>query len=264
VRHLPICSSFKDHFSGVASSYAAFRPRYPAALFDFLASTTANRRVALDCATGNGQAARGLADRFDRVLATDASVEQLRSASRHASIVYAVARAESLPVGDGVADLVTVAQALHWFDRPRFFAEARRVLAPGGILAAWTYGLVSVDRAIDPELQKFHGETVGPWWPPERKLVDDGYRTIDFPFEEVAVPKLTHEADWTLAELAGYLGTWSATQRFRAERGEDPVPALVDAINPVWGEPSRPRRVCWPLFVRAGRARKGSDPEPGV
>jgi SAM-dependent methyltransferase len=248
--------SFSDHFSGVASEYAEYRPRYPELLFDWLAGLAARRELAWDCATGSGQAAVALASRFERVIATDASAEQIAAASSHPRIEYRVAPAEASGLDLASADLVTVAQALHWFDRQAFYAEARRVLRRDGVVAAWTYGHPTLDEPrTDAALQRFYSETVGPYWPKERALVDAGYRTIDFPFHEVEAPAFEMETRWPLATLLGYVATWSAVTRFRAARGEDPVTELAQAFAAAWGNPEVPRRITWPLALRVGRGR---------
>jgi len=245
---------FSDHFSGVAGAYAEFRPRYPEALFQWLAGLAPGRELGWDCATGSGQAAVALAPLFDRVVATDASAEQIAAAPPHPRVEYRVAPAESSGLAAGSVDLVTVAQALHWFDRPAFYAEAARVLDPDGVLAVWTYGHPHVDPPeADAVFQEFYSETVGPYWPPERALVDAGYRTIEFPFPEVDPPPFEMETHWTLAALLGYVATWSATTRFRRARGFDPVPALEEALAPQWGDPEEARRIRWPLAMRVGR-----------
>lgn len=243
---------FADHFSRAARQYAAYRPTYPPALFAWLAEHAPSRASAWDCATGSGQAARGLAPHFDRVIATDASAEQIGQAETMAGLHYAVMRAEECAIRDGSMGLVTVAQALHWFSRPLFYAEVRRVLAPGGLLAVWRYGLATIDPVADAILQRFHGETLAPYWPAERAIVDAGYHTIGFPFRELTAPAFTMEARWTLAELAGYLATWSAVGRYRAAVGEDPLPAVVSGLARAWGPPGAARTVRWPLEVRAG------------
>ena len=246
--------SFSDHFSGVASEYAEYRPRYPESLFDWLAGLAARRELAWDCATGSGQAAVALASRFERVIATDASAEQVAAAASHPRVEYRVAPAEVSGLDPASADLVTVAQALHWFDRPAFYAEARRVLRRDGVVAAWTYGHPTLDEPrADAALQRFYAETVGPYWPKERAHVDAGYRTIDFPFRQVAPPAFEMETRWPLATLLGYVATWSAVMRFRAARGEDPVAKLAKDLATAWGDPEATRRITWPLALRVGR-----------
>lgn len=253
--------SFSDHFSAVASEYAEYRPLYPDSLFDWLAGLAARREVAWDCATGSGQAAVALSSRFDRVIATDASAGQIGVAIRHPRVEYRVAPAEASGLEPASVDLVTVAQALHWFDRPAFYAETRRVLRRDGVLAAWTYGHPSIDEPrADAALQRFYSETVGPYWPKERALVDAGYRTIDFPFPEVATPSFEMETRWTLPLLLGYVATWSAVTRFRAARGEDPVGELGEALGRSWGDPETSRRIVWPLALRASKQVAGTGP----
>jgi SAM-dependent methyltransferase len=245
--------TFTDLFTPGAAAYAQFRPRYPASLFHALAERAPGRGCAWDCATGSGQAAIGLAAHFERVIATDASAAQIAQAEPHPRVEYRVALAESSGLPAHCADIVTVAQALHWLDRDGFFAEARRVLIPGGVVAVWCYTLLSVDPAIDGLLARFTTDTVGPFWPTERELVNTGYRTIDFPFEEVQLPPVAIDQPLTLDGLAGYLRTWSATRRYVEVRGEDPVAPLLGELASHWGEPTRPRRARWPLHVRAGR-----------
>jgi SAM-dependent methyltransferase len=245
--------SFSDHFSGVSSAYAEFRPRYPDSLFGWLAGLPAKRGLAWDCATGSGQAAVGLASRFDRVIGTDASAKQIAAATPHPRVDYRVAPAEASGLEADSVDLVTVAQALHWLDRPAFFAEARRVLRSDGVIAVWTYGNPRLDDPrADEVLRRFTSETVGPYWPPERDLVDSEYRTIDFPFAEIEPPAFEMEAQWTLPALLGYIGTWSATTRFRAARGYDPLPELAAGLQRFFDDPETPRRIEWPLALRVG------------
>lgn len=252
---MTVDSGFRDHFSGHADAYARFRPVYPPRLFAWLASVAPGHERAWDCATGNGQAARGLAPHFREVVATDASAEQLRSAAPHPGVVFRVAAAESSGLEDASVDLVTVAQALHWFDLPRFFAEAARTLRPGGVVAAWCYVQVAVSAEVDAVVARLYGETVGPFWPPERALVEDGYRSLALPppFVEVDAPELAMEARWTLSELLGYLGTWSAAQRYRRATGRDAVVEVSPELGAAWGPAGEVRTVRWPLQLRAAR-----------
>jgi SAM-dependent methyltransferase len=244
---------FKDHFSALARDYASFRPRYPAALFADLAAVAPAHVLAWDCATGNGQAAAGLAAHFRAVVATDASAAQIGAATGPANVRFAVAPAEASGLATGSVDLVLVAQAAHWFDLPAFYAEAERVLRPGGVLALLTYSGVRVEAALDPLLREFHQVTVGPYWPPERAHVERDYRDLPFPWPEIPFPAQAMTADWTLAQLLGYLGTWSATARYREVVGSDPLPALRARLLPLWGRPETVRTVRWPLPVRIGR-----------
>ena len=243
---------FKDHFSGHAADYRAFRPAYPPELFAFLASASPARDLAWDCGTGNGQAAVGLADHFARVFATDASAEQIRNAQPHPRVEYVVAPAEKCPLPDACADLVTVTQALHWFDLDRFYAEVRRVCRPGGVLAATCYYAPAVNPEVDPVLRRWE-DFIRPYWTPERVWVDAGYRTIPFPFPELPAPRfeLTLESD--LPRFLGYLGTWSATKQFVRANGSDPLDRFGPEFAAAWGDPAAVRSVRWAFNVRLGR-----------
>lgn len=246
--------AFADHFAARSDAYARYRPHYPAALFDWIASVTPERGRAWDCGTGSGQAAVPLAERYGEVIATDPSVAQLARAERTGGVSYVATTAEQCALASNTADLVTVAQALHWFDRPAFFAEVDRVLRPGGTLAVWSYGLLSIDPAIDILLERLYVDTLGPYWPAERSLVDSGYSEIDLPYPEMDAPEVVMKASWSLAQLAGYLSTWSAVDRYRTALGVDPVPLHMRDVAAAWGA-SGERRVRWPLIVRV--ARKG-------
>jgi ubiquinone/menaquinone biosynthesis C-methylase UbiE len=225
-------TTFSDHFSADASGYARVRPGYPRALFEWLASVAPDRRLVWDCGTGSGQAAVPLAEHFAQVVATDPSAAQLAHATRRAGVCYAAMSAEHSALATSSASLVTVAQALHWFDQPAFYAEARRVLAASGVVAIWSYGLLSLhDRSLDGVIRHFHEETVGPYWPAERRQVDEGYRTLVLPFERVDAPAFAMEADWTVDHLAGYLSTWSAVRRARAATGG--IRTLLDQLAPM-------------------------------
>jgi len=244
--------TFKDYFSSSAAEYATFRPRYPAALFDFVASLPAARHTAWDCATGSGQAAVPLANHFERVVATYASPEQIAHATPHARVSYAVALADASGLEAASVDLVTVAQALHWFPLDRFFAEVRRVLTPGGALAVWCYTRPQLSGAIDDVVERYYSETCRPYWSPERRLVDDGYRTVGMPFDDVPAPPLDIEVQLTLDQFAGYLRTWSATRNLAAAIGRDPVIAVRDELRAHWGADASTHLVRWPIHVRAG------------
>jgi SAM-dependent methyltransferase len=252
-----LSGSFPDHFSGHAADYARYRPDYPDELFAFLASLAPARRLAWDCATGSGQAAAGLARHFEEVVATDASSRQIERAPQLPRVRYGVSSAGSSTLPDGSVDLITVAQALHWFDLPSFFAEACRVLVPRGVVAVWCYDLLSIASDIDPILNRFYRDVVGEYWPRERSIVERGYRCLEFPFEEFVIPApgFTMEKEWTLAELSGYVRTWSAVRRFMAARREDPVLALEGELASAWGPAGRPRRAVWDLDLRVGRKR---------
>lgn len=244
--------SFKDHFSKQAGDYAKYRPVYPPALFEYLASLVSRHELAWDAGTGSGQAALGLAAHFQRIVATDPSAAQIRNAVPHPRVEYRVAPAEQTDLADAGVDLIAVAQALHWFDLDRFYREVRRVLRPGGALAAWCYGLNEVGPEVDEIVRRFYSETVGPYWPPERRYIDEQYRTIPFPFTEPAAPVFDMSVSWTLEEFIGYLGTWSAVQRYARERGQNPLKPIHDDLRRAWGSPPARRRVTWPIHLRVG------------
>jgi len=247
--------TFKDHFSATAASYAEFRPHYPAALFDFVASIPERRNTAWDCATGNGQAAVPLADRFVRVIATDASPEQIAHATPHPRVSYGVALADESGLEPRSIDLVTVAQALHWLPLERFFAEVKRVVVPDGALAIWCYTRPILEGDLDPILLRYYSGTCKPYWSPERALVDEGYRGIAMPIDEIEAPPLHIEAHQTLAEFGGYIRTWSATVKLATAIGRDPVVDVEADLRPLWGDHDSRRLVRWPIVVRAGRVR---------
>lgn len=244
--------SFKDHFSKQARDYARFRPGYPPALLDWLAAQSPGRTLALDVATGNGQAAVDLARHFERVLASDAAASQLAHARPHPRVRYLRHAAERLPYRAACADLLAVAQAAHWLDFERFYAEVHRVLRPGGICALWTYEKFRVDAEVDALVDAFYTDVIGPYWPPERRHVEQAYRSLPFPLTELPAPRIVLENDWTLGTVLRYLGTWSAVQRYRDARGEDPLPALGDNLRRIW-PPERARRLRWPIHLRIGR-----------
>lgn len=253
---MPDPTPFPDHFSEVAGEYAEFRPDYPPELFAFLASVAPGRRCAWDCATGSGQAAAGLAEHFERVVATDASARQIHSARPHPGVEYSVASAEASRLPSRSVELVTVAQAVHWFDRQEFWDEVSRVLVPGGVLGVWCYHLFHLDEPVDRVIRRFYGEIVGPDWPPERKIVELGYRSLHFPFEELAVPPFRMVKHWTFDQMVGYLRTWSAVRGYLRRVGEDPVAIVAGDLEQAWGgDPKRRRPLVWDLDLRVGKAR---------
>ena len=244
--------SFNDYFSKQAADYAEFRPTYPQELFDYLGNIAPSRQLVWDCGTGNGQAAVGLASVFDSVMATDASKKQITNAALHERIDYRVASAEDSGIDSGTVDLIMVAQALHWFDLSRFYSEAQRVLKPDGVLAASAYNLLHIEPAIDEVVNRYYYEVVGPFWPPERRLIER-FADLPFTFHNIDPPIFQMRASWNLGHLVGYLRTWSSTQRFIAAKGSDPLKQIMDEFNAAWGTPEQTRNVVWPLTVRVGR-----------
>lgn len=246
--------TFEDNFSKQAKTYAQYRPQYPAALFKYLAELAPGKKLAWDCATGNGQAAVGLAMQFEKVVATDASAEQLKNAFQHPRVHYLESVAEHTPIASGSVDLVTVAQALHWFNFELFFAEVHRVLKPAGLFAAWGYYHDDTDSPVDRVILQFQKEIIGPFFSPRIQYWRDRYLTLPkFPFEEVPSPKFHLEVTWSLAQCIGYLYSWSATQAYFDAKQEDPVMLIRDRLTKAWGNPTLRRDFHWPIYMRVGR-----------
>jgi SAM-dependent methyltransferase len=240
-------------FSTVAKEYGAARPGYPADLFDWLASVVPRHETALDTATGSGQAAWGLADRFDRVIALDVSAEQLRHARPHPRVAYRLGRAEECGLPDASVDLVVAAAAIHWFDLPRFYREVRRVGREGGVVAAWTYHVAHVDAPLDGILWSFYNDVLGPYYPPHVRLVDERYAGIHLPGEELNPPSFHSTVRWNAGQVAGFVRTWSAVPIYIGATKRDPVPELEAEIAAAFGGPDVVRELSFPLYVRAAR-----------
>ncbi len=250
-------SKFKDHFSGHAAQYARYRPAYPAALYDWLAEQAPARDCAWDVATGNGQAAVELAKRFRQVIATDGSRQQIEQAVAAANIDYRVETAEANSLADHSVDLITVAQSYHWFDHPAFQAQVQRIAMPNAVFAIWTYTLAQISTELDQVVRAFYAGPIDTFWPPERRLVEAGYSSLEFSWPEIAVPDFELELDWRLEDLLGYLRTWSAVQRYQAAHSTDPVSDWEPALGKAWGDAST-RTVRWPMRVRAFRINSSS------
>lgn len=252
---------FADHFSGHAAEYARYRPRYPAALFDFVASLANRHQLAWDCATGNGQAAVALAAHFASVIATDASEEQLRHAASHPRIDYRHAAVERSGLNAASVDLVTAATAAHWFDLDSYYAEVRRVSRPGAVIALWTYlPHIEVTPAIDRLVDTLALETLASHWAPQVfRYAQEGYAAFPFPFEELSAPNFDCRAAWDADGLCRYLRTWSAVQAYRRATLSDPVEALALKIHAHWGDPAKVREVKFPLHLRLGRIEPASS-----
>ena len=240
-------------FSPFADRYARGRPRYPAALFSWLASLVSRHELAWDCGTGNGQAAVGLVAHFARVVGTDSSAEQLRHAERHPHIDYHLAAAEGSGLEAASADLVTAAAAVHWLDVAAFGAEVQRVARPGAVLAVWTYHPARVSPPLEEVLRHLYWDLLKPWFAPQTDLVDAGYTTLELPGVPLEVPDFAVEVEWDLAQLRDFLASFSGVQRYLRERGEDPVLLVADELERVWGDPARRRTLRWPLALRAQR-----------
>lgn len=242
----------KDYFSGHSKLYATFRPTYPQEMYQFILNLTQGRERAWDCGTGNGQAARVLAKSFEHVDATDISARQLEEAHPADNISYSIASAENPPFDDHQFDLITVGQALHWFDRPAFYKQVNRVGKQGATIAVWGYATLSVSEEIDPILMHFYNDIVGPYWDNARRLVEDEYSSIEFPFKDVQKERFHIRVSWTLPELTGYLESWSATQKYIKTHQHNPVTEVARKLNSLWTEHER-KTVVFPVFVLLGK-----------
>jgi len=245
--------NFKNYFSNNSSDYRQFRPSYPEELFYHLAHISPHHECAWDCATGTGQSAIYLAKYFQKVMATDASENQIRVAQQAKNVEYSVASAEHSGLADNSVNLITVAQALHWFNLVAFTKEVARILVDQGILAVWTYNVLKINDEIDRLVHYLYSELLDSYWPPERRIVESGYQDIHFPFTELEAPDFEMSEHWSLEQLLGYLNTWSAVKRFEAETSSNPVDKIASQIASAWGDASHIRKITWPLVLRLWR-----------
>ncbi len=246
-------TSFKDHFSLQSSDYKKFRPAYPDQLYHLLAEIAPANETAWDCATGNGQAAIALSQLFQRVIATDASSNQLAHAITAPNIHYQQATAEHTQIDDSSIDLITVAQALHWFDIDAFYKEVRRVLKNDGIIAIWSYNLLSISHDINQIIYRLYAEILNDYWPAERRLIESNYRDIAFPFQHIAHPEFVMQAQWDLHELIGYIQTWSAVQNYFSAHHVSPIEPILSTLKSLWGNDKTSKTITWPLHLMLGR-----------
>jgi SAM-dependent methyltransferase len=243
----------RNWFDQGGRAYARFRPEYPPQLAAYLASVAPDKQLAVDVGCGNGQLTQLLAPYFSKIVGLDPSADQIANAVPNERIEYQCAPAEQLPLADTSASLITAAQAAHWFDLPAFYREVRRVGIPGAILALISYGVLKLEPLLDDRFQKFYWEEIGPYWPPERKLVDTGYSTIEFPFDELTPPSLEIRVEWHLSEFLGYVLTWSAVRSAKEAGNEALFMEFADDIAAAWGEPNLRRSISWPINMRIGR-----------
>ena len=248
---LPYSMKFKDHFSRHASIYQRFRPHYPVELFQYLAGLCENPQLVWDCGTGNGQAAWGLSEHFQQVIATDPSQSQIEQSRAHPRIRYRLATAEESGLEDHSTDLLCIAQALHWFDFQRFYPEAKRVLKKGGLIAAWSYGLPSLSEELDHLILYFHDEMLRGFWKQENEFVTRSYTTIPFPFPEIPSPNFQMEKEGNFEDLLGLLESWSAVQRYKEAMGRNPLLKIRTELLHAWGASEKKRIFRWqiPLLI---------------
>jgi len=248
-----MASEFKDYFSTKSDSYANYRPKYPPALAEALATLCREKNTALDCGCGSGQLSILLADQFDKVIATDASTKQIENAEPHFNVVYKVAPAEKTPLPDHSVDMITVAQAAHWLDLEKFYAEAKRLLKPKGVLALITYQNAELENQDCNNLvQDFYGKTLDKYWPPERRLVESGYKTLDFPFYEIEFPDVLMSDHWNFHQFYGYITTWSAFKAFETAGGSAKINEFKTQLANAWKNLDSTQHITWPLSLRVG------------
>jgi len=246
-------SFFKDKFSKHSGIYQKFRPDYPESLFSFLSSLTPEHNLAWDAGTGNGQAAKALTRYFNKVYATDPSEMQIRNAFYHKKIIYKVETSEHSSLSDNSVDLITVAQALHWFDIKLFYSEVKRVLKPQGIIAVWTYNLPKISPEIDAIIKYFHDVTLGPFWQSENQLVAQSYDTVSFPFNSLETPSFTIEKNLSFEDVVGLIRSWSALQLYIQQTGTDPLEKLGAEISNNWGSTGVRKKAIWNITLQVGR-----------
>lgn len=254
---------FKDYFSKDSEEYVRFRPGYPAELFSYLSSIADQHQKAWDCATGTGQSAVSLSDYFSEVIATDASKTQIKNAEKKHGITYQVATAEDSNIEDNSIDLITVSQAFHWFNIEAFSKEANRVLKDKGVISVWAYNLLSVQEDVDEIIYYLYNAILGEYWPKERKMVEDGYKSIRLPFKEMEAPVFNMIAEWNLSQLIGYLCTWSATKQYQEKFGVNPVEEIHEKITKTWGKSEKVLSVKWPLKLRLWQKNTSQKPALG-
>lgn len=245
-------SSSRNWFDQGGGKYAQFRPEYPPALAAFLASKSPNQHLAVDVGCGSGQLTKQLSEHFDQIIGMDPSVDQLAHASTQKNINYICADAQALPVADGQASLIVAAQAAHWFDLPRFYAEVRRIAKPDAAVALVSYGVLQLDDDLNNRFAQFYWHEIGSYWPAERKLVDNGYADLPFPFEEHEAPPMAITQQWSLQQLLGYIGTWSATKRLREANNMMVLEKFATDLAAIWGDPDQCRSIRWPIAIRLG------------
>jgi SAM-dependent methyltransferase len=245
-----------DNFSNQSAAYALYRPVYPEALYDFLLEQVTGREAAWDCGTGNGQVAARLSSSFKKVWATDISENQLKHAPVLPNVTFIQTRSEQTSFPAHSFDLITIAQAIHWFDFSRFYQEVYRIAKPQALIAAWGYGLLHISPTIDRVIEAFYSEQIGQYWEGERRYIDDAYQTIPFPFAEIPSPEFTLEVYWNLGQLEGYFNTWSSVQKYIALHHKNPVTEIIANLQPHWQNASEKKRIRFPVFMRSGKLMK--------
>lgn len=249
--------SFQDHFSKQSAIYLKARPTYPDELFAHLARLAPSRKVCWDCATGNGQAAISLAEHFEKVIATDGSLEQIEKAIPKAGVEYRVGTAEESGLKNGSVDLITVATAAHWFNHEKFYAEALRVAKPNGVLAVWTYSEAKISAEIDELMTWFMYTYLHDYWPDGRWYVRNKYETLPFPFTSINMPDFYCKMIWNKEQWLNYVKSWSSYTNYVTKHKTDPLQVIADNLNMLWND-TETREVVWPLHLKCARLNKNS------
>lgn len=242
----------KDNFSDKSDKYAKYRPTYPQEMLDFILSLLDKKENAWDCGTGTGQIAIELSKEFNNVYATDISKTQLDNAIKKDNIFYSVQSAEKTNFNNKTFDLITVAQAIHWFDFDKFYFEVKRTLKDNGLIAVIGYGLIQIDEKVDEIILDFYKNVVGSYWDKERKYIDENYKTIPFPFNEIEAPEFYIKSEWTFEHLLGYFETWSAIKHFIQANQYNPVDNIFDKLKEAWGN-DLSKKITFPVLLRIGK-----------
>lgn len=245
--------TFKDYFSTQAELYAKYRPKYPQKLFEYLSSITEQHQRAWDSATGNGQAAIGLAPYFDEIIASDASQSQIDNAEKHPKVTYFVAKAEQSDLPSHSVDLIVAATAIHWFDLPAFYDEVKRILKPGGVFAAWQYSTPLFTEQVDEVIKYWYTQIIGKFVAPEISKAIDFESKIEFPFERIQTPNFDFELNWNLDDLVNFLLTWSCTQSFIKEKNSNPIDIVMEDLKKAWGSKDKRIMSRWKLYLKAAK-----------
>ncbi|CAH0389823.1 unnamed protein product [Bemisia tabaci] len=245
--------------------YAKGRPTYPAELFCFIAEKTPEHELAWDVGTGSGQAAQSLAEYYEKIVATDTSPKQLELAPKLPNVRY-----EQTPptmskeelrqkiAAESSVDLVTVAQAIHWFDLSAFYEQARWVLKkPHGVVAAWCYTTPKVNSAVDAVLPRFYRN---PFWRPEFKTVGSAYADLEFPFQPLdelhgtGPIRFENVRTMSLDDYFVYLRSWSSYQDAKDQGVELLDREMIEDFTRAWISDgiSGPKSVNFPVYLRIG------------
>ena len=244
---------FHDLFSGHAKLYSEVRPGYPTEIYDFIAANVNHTEIAWDCGSGNGQAATKLAEIFSQVFATDSSAKQIEHAILHNNVSYSVQPSENTNFPDSIFDCVTVAQAIHWYDLKKFYNELHRTLKPGGLLCVWGYTWFNISDDIDDIVEKTLISSLKEYWAPQTKLLQDGYKDLILPYEQITVPSFKIVVHWDLTQIISYLHSWSPMKSYGEKHGDKGMDLLFEGMIEAWGPKIKKRKISMPIYMKASR-----------